>query len=364
MNITETAILICKIWSFIGLPYFKFENGKFEYKKSKSSIILIFIVIAKIVFFIKSIELSNDLFFYLTILQTGSLYLLVIGLGIYSYLKKRRIAIILNDLIMLTKMLCHFSRNNDLLRSNVSKPVIWYLIAQVTITVSKILGVVLTISPVAEVYLNLFFYNFAELFSYNINLLIFFYLIIFQNAYTSYFNAITSKNTHNDPKTVVEIFYKFYEISNNINKTLQVPILLRIFTDFVFAIASMFYLAVLLYIMPELPFFVVAEMVLWLVNTLFAIFIMAYFFDQMTEKRNKMMEIIDNLPSSHTLISKFLSSYKKKELLRLRLKHERFCFNVCGFFPLNNTFIYLMIAGIATYTTYLLQFGKIFLQKF
>nr|XP_015835365.1 PREDICTED: gustatory receptor for bitter taste 93a-like [Tribolium castaneum] len=259
---------------------------------------------------------------------------------------------------MVTKMVCQFSRNNDLLRNSVSKPLFWYLIVQVAITGNKILGAVLTISPDAEVYLNVLFYNFAELFSYNINILIFFYLIIFQNAYTSYFKAITRKNTYNDPKIVVQIFYKFYEISNNINETLQVPILLRIFTDFVFTISSMFYLSVFLYIIPELSFFVLAKMVLWLVNTLFAIFIMAYFFDQMTEKRNTIMETLEDLPSSHTLISKFHSSYKRKELLRLRLKHERFCFNVCGFFPLNNSFIYLMIAGIVTYTTYLVQFGK------
>ncbi|EFA04729.1 gustatory receptor 200 [Tribolium castaneum] len=362
MNITETAIIICKIWSFTGLPQFKYKNGKFEYKKTKSYVILTLVVMTNIAFFIKSLNVTNDLMFYLSILQTGSLYSLDIGLIIYSYLKKRKIVIILNDLLMVTKMVCRVSRNNNLSQNNISKSLFWYIIVQVILVAAEFLGILVFFTLEAKVYVNLVFYNFATFFSYNLNVLIFFYLIVVRTIYTSYFNAITSNST-NDPKTVIRIFTKLYEISHNINETFQVPILLRIFTDFVLSVTTVFYLSVTLYFFPGVSYYVVLVTVAWLTNILFAIFMMAYFFDQTTEMRNTMTEIIDDLPSSHSL-SKMLSNYKKvKELLRLKLKHEDFCFNVCGFFPLNISFIYMMVAGITMYTIYLLQFGPINNQK-
>ncbi|XP_044764131.1 uncharacterized protein LOC123320771 isoform X2 [Coccinella septempunctata] len=53
--------------------------------------------------------------------------------------------------------------------------------------------------------------------------------------------------------------------------------------------------------------------------------------------------------------------YKSMELFLLNSKLNDL--KVCGFFPLDWTLIYSMVAGISTYIVYLIQFREVEMQK-
>nr|XP_015840969.1 PREDICTED: uncharacterized protein LOC107399296 [Tribolium castaneum] len=69
------------------------------------------------------------------------------------------------------------------------------------------------------------------------------------------------------------------------------------------------------------------------------------------------MEIMDEILISFK--DDLIVSYKSVELFDLRLKNRNSTFYVCGLFPLNCTFIYTMIAGMASYMIYLVQFTQV-----
>ncbi|CAH1373076.1 unnamed protein product [Tenebrio molitor] len=73
------------------------------------------------------------------------------------------------------------------------------------------------------------------------------------------------------------------------------------------------------------------------------------------------MDLLDEILV--TSKNEFILAYKSIELFDLRLKRRNSTFSVCGLFPLNCTFIYTMIAGMASYMIYLVQFSQIKTKK-
>ncbi|XP_044763765.1 gustatory receptor 68a-like isoform X3 [Coccinella septempunctata] len=67
---------------------------------------------------------------------------------------------------------------------------------------------------------------------------------------------------------------------------------------------------------------------------------------------------VENIYDIQTRIGRKNLPYKSMELFLLKSKLNELKFSVCGFFPLDWTLIYSMVAGITTYLVYLIQFRE------
>ncbi|XP_044763766.1 gustatory receptor for bitter taste 66a-like isoform X4 [Coccinella septempunctata] len=76
-------------------------------------------------------------------------------------------------------------------------------------------------------------------------------------------------------------------------------------------------------------------------------------------KTNTMSKLaVENIYDIQTRIGRKNLPYKSMELFLLKSKLNELKFSVCGFFPLDWTLIYSMVAGITTYLVYLIQFRE------
>lgn len=285
MDINKTAIVICKIWRFSGLPNYKFENEQFEYYKSKSYVIFSIIVLINITFFITYQDVNSKLNLYMIILQSATLYMLDICFVIYTYVQKENIRTNLNDLLMINKIVCQVSKSS-LSVNKISKLLFLYLAIQVSFVTFEWLIVSLITSQNYTFYIRSFCYFTAMFYNYlNLNLFIFFHLLLLRHLYMSLINIIKNPMIINfDLKHIIKISEMIGTVTKNINKSFQVPILLKIVADFILTTADLYYSTKLLFPLYNLPIYVVPIIVIYIINILMSIFMMAYFFEEISEK--------------------------------------------------------------------------------
>ncbi|CAH1373077.1 unnamed protein product [Tenebrio molitor] len=196
-------------------------------------------------------------------------------------------------------------------------------------------------------------------------------ILQFSTLYLLDFVQILHKNFHEavknnmkeniaiDFQQIVQIYDLLQKIFIDINNTFQKPILLKIFNDFIHAVTISFYtLSTLSELTPMTTYVIILiAAAIWLTETLISIFVIAYYFEGISEQANLMMELFDDLSTNSTYF--YPRFYKSKILLELKVKQTSTSFHVCGLFPLNCSFVYMMIAGLTTYVLYLVQFSQI-----
>lgn len=292
-NIPKVAFPVLKIWSVCGLPAYSLENGKFICKKSRLYLISILFLLIGFTIYLKFIGVRNRMSSLMTLIQIVSIYTQDFGLIWNVHVRRKDIECILNQILTLEKLLVQFS-GTSFCSKNIVKKLWKFMIAQIILTI-----IVVTLTIVFLGYnLSRIMYTCAHygavIFGFNFELFVFFYLLLVIELYSQFNSAIQIKTTNTTEvmehcfKSILQIYMLLYSTCTNFNQVLQKLILLKIFTDFLLAITTLYVgLYALVFVKTMVArICVMTATTACIVLILMADFCMAYFVEELIKQVN------------------------------------------------------------------------------
>ncbi|EEZ99398.1 gustatory receptor 174 [Tribolium castaneum] len=362
-KISKIAKHLCKLWSLHGLPIFTLKNGKFVNKPTKSYIFSLLFVAVVVAIYTRIKKFDNRVYSYITTIQFFSIFLLNTGFIICSHRKRKKIEKIFANLLHAETMVHRFS-GDKFPSSKIGRNLLIYIIFQFMLTLVQFVSVTSTLSrDNLSLYFEILCHQCLLTYSFNFNIMIFFFLFSLREIGKHFVGAIQAKMSHKvldrEFRQVMEISTLLHNVANDVHQTFQLVLLLKIFKDFILAVSSAYHSAFTMANLTTVLSYLrnITEVGVFLFATLMSNFGMVYYFDEISKQDVNLMEIMDEILISFK--DDLIVSYKSVELFDLRLKNRNSTFYVCGLFPLNCTFIYTMIAGMASYMIYLVQFTQV-----
>jgi hypothetical protein len=289
MDIAKGTKLVCNIWMISGLPIYKLRNGKFKCTISKSFIFPLAFLIINIACVVKFQKFTNELHCSITILQFSTLYLLNFGILYYSYSKRKTIETIFFNFLVINKMVGQFY-DHSFPSTNIGKQLLKYVMLQMLLTLVVLLeAFTFGHHHDLQFYIDNLCYSTGTIFSLNLNLILFFYLFTLQILHKNFHEAVKNNMKENiaiDFQQIAQIYDLLQKIFIDINNTFQKPILLKIFNDFIHAVTISFYTVSTLSELTPMTTYVIILIAaaIWLTETLISIFVIAYYFEGISEQ--------------------------------------------------------------------------------
>jgi hypothetical protein len=291
-SISEIAKPVCKLWKFSGLPVYELENGKFVNKNSKGFVFPLVFIAVNMVFYLKSKIFSNDVNSYVNLIQFVSIYMLDVGLIFYSYISRKRIESIFSNFLLVEKMLQRFS-GNELPGGKVGRNLLIYLSCQVILTIIQVVALTTFSDPPDLNYVteNICYHSLV-IYSYNFNIVLFFYLLTLNELHSNFNVAIKNnmakkmKVLENDFRRIVEIYTVLHKLSTDVHRTFEKLILLKILKDFIIAVSTAFYatFTMMEYTTVLSYLSLILQTAMFLMAILMSNFGMAYFFEEISKQ--------------------------------------------------------------------------------
>ncbi|XP_045467819.1 gustatory receptor 68a-like [Harmonia axyridis] len=205
-------------------------------------------------------------------------------------------------------------------------------------------------------YIDVISYYFSSLVIFDFHLL-YIVLGIALDFYLRAFNSFAKvDNFQMEVEQIVKLFDGFHNTIEECHRIFSYTILIDISHQFTSILFSFFWAIIngesLSSIRGVLFFFVNCS---WVFCFIYRIMCFVVTFASV-EQESKLA--VENIYDIQTRIGRKNLPYKSMELFLLKSKLNELKFSVCGFFPLDWSLIYSMVAGITTYLVYLIQFRE------
>ena len=242
--------------------------------------------------YLKYRKFESDLNSYVNVIQFATIYMLDLGLIISAYLKRRKIAQIISNILTVEKMLQKFCAV-EFPSGRLGRNLMIYLMVQTILTIYQI---VVVSSATFDIFSDFFIenacYHTLVIYSYNFNAMLFFCLLVLR-AFHSTFTVGIRENfarkvqvVESDFRQVVQVYTLLQKLSKDVFKTFEKLILLKILKDFIIAVSTAYNATFLTMQLSTVLAFLnkILETMLYLVAILMSNFGMAYLFEEISRQ--------------------------------------------------------------------------------
>ncbi|EEZ99396.1 gustatory receptor 172 [Tribolium castaneum] len=346
-NISDLAKIIFIFWKFSGLPVFHSENSIGDRKNSYFFWLILFLQVAFCGLYMTFIVLPHNFNDYVGFLQLAVLYFHNFVLILHFWRKRKGLVFTFSKILVLERTVLYFTRKK-LNCDKITKFLICYKALQFSVTLGVFISsLCLTTRTTEGIVFNLC--NFLGSFlAFNFETLLLFFLSVLNELYLQFNCGLKRSLSYFQ---VLKVYFLLQEAINDVIKLLQIQLLLKVSSDWVITISTLFYVLKQLqnHSLPSENLLILVA-VIWPAFILMSTFLMAFYCEKIEQQENTMANILTQV--------KIVPSYKRLNLLALRLEIKPIRFTIYELCPLNCTFINMMIVGMATYLIYLFQFSQ------